>query len=321
MTAPPSRRTGIPIPDGDGARADELALGRQVAEAYGLHDVTLTPLPTPVNDVFVVTSSAGRFALKLYHGKRTGDAVRWEVDLVRQLRAHDAPVVQPIRGSCGYVQALTLGGSRRLAVLYSWAPGAKPAPSHQTYHSVGQAAALIHAAGGGIGESRARERYDATLLVDHQLHRIAPFLEQAAVRAELFALGARLTSSLDDPRLDWGICHMDLTLDNVHLTDDGTITVFDFDSAGPCWRAAEAWGVMRFSVPFFETWLAGYRTIRPFTLRDAAAVAIFGIVGDLRTVAWKLGVADSSRGTPSLTASDLPGIVEGWLAWESTYLR
>ena len=151
MTAPPSRRTGIPIPDGDGARADELALGRQVAEAYGLHDVTLTPLPTPVNDVFVVTSSAGRFALKLYHGKRTGDAVRWEVDLVRQLRAHDAPVVQPIRGSRGYVQALTLGGSRRLAVLYSWAPGAKPAPSHQTYHSVGQAAALIHAAGGGIG--------------------------------------------------------------------------------------------------------------------------------------------------------------------------
>ena len=77
MTAPPSRRTGIPIPDGDGARADELALGRQVAEAYGLHDVTLTPLPTPVNDVFVVTSSAGRFALKLYHGKRTGGAVRW----------------------------------------------------------------------------------------------------------------------------------------------------------------------------------------------------------------------------------------------------
>jgi len=60
--------------------------------------------------------------------------------------------------------------------------------------------------------------------------------------------------------------------------------------------------------------LSGYIATRPEGRN-------FGIVGDLRTVAWKLGVADSSRGTPSLTASDLPGIVEGWLAWESTYLR
>jgi Ser/Thr protein kinase RdoA (MazF antagonist) len=30
---------------------------------------------------------------------------------------------------------------------------------------------------------------------------------------------------------------MDLTLDNVHLAEG--LTVFDFDSAGTCWRAVE----------------------------------------------------------------------------------
>jgi hypothetical protein len=50
------------------------------------------------------------------------------------------------------------------------------------------------------------------------------------------------------------------------------------------------------------------------------AVAAFGILGDLRVVAWKLGVAASSRGTPLLTVRDLPAIVDGWLDWEAVHL-
>ena len=52
---------------------------------------------------------------------------------------------------------------------------------------------------------------------------------------------------------------------------------------------------------------------------DEAAVAVFGIVGDLRSVAWQLGVAVSSRGA-LLDAAALPAIVDGWLAWEATHL-
>ena len=42
---------------------------------------------------------------------------------------------------------------------------------------------------------------------------------------------------------------MDLTLDNVHRNGD-TLTVFDFDSSGKCWRAIEPHGVMRYSMEF-----------------------------------------------------------------------
>jgi hypothetical protein len=108
---------------------------------------------------------------------------------------------------------------------------------------------------------------------------------------------------------------LDLTLDNVHLAED--LTVFDFDSAGTCWRAVEPWGVLRLSATYFQAWLAGYRTARPFGAADEAAVAAFGIVGDLRVVAWKLGVAASSRGAPLLGVRDLPAIVDGWLDWEA----
>jgi hypothetical protein len=58
--------------------------------------------------------------------------------------------------------------------------------------------------------------------------------------------------------------------------------------------------------------------VRPLSEEDEAAVAVFGIVGDLRNVAWKLGLAASSRGKPLLEVSDLPEVVDGWLEWEST---
>jgi Ser/Thr protein kinase RdoA (MazF antagonist) len=132
------------------------------------------------------------------------------------------------------------------------------------------------------------------------------------------SLGERLKERLARPGLDRGICHMDLTLDNVHLADD--LTVFDFDSAGMCWRAVEPWGVLKLSATYFHAWLAGYRTVRPFGAVDEQAVAAFAIVADFRVVAWKLGVAASSRGVPLLGVADLPAIVDGWLDWEAAHL-
>ena len=127
------------------------------------------------------------------------------------------------------------------------------------------------------------------------------------------------TDPAGDPALDQGIWPMDLTLDNGHVAGDGTLTVFDFDSAGPSWRAVEPYGVLRYSAPGFRSWLEGYRTVRRFGPADEAAVAVFGIVGDLRAVAWQLGVAVSSRGA-LIDAAALPAIVDGWLAWEATHL-
>jgi Ser/Thr protein kinase RdoA (MazF antagonist) len=83
------------------------------------------------------------------------------------------------------------------------------------------------------------------VLVDDQLERMRQMLVQAGRWRTAVALGERLKGRLAEPSLDRRICHMDLTLDNVHLADD--LTVFDIDSAGTCWRAVEPWGVFRFS--------------------------------------------------------------------------
>jgi Ser/Thr protein kinase RdoA (MazF antagonist) len=290
-------------------------LEEQVEEAFGIEVAGVEQLDVPVNDVVRITAPAGCFALKIYHGKRTAQDVEWEAGLVRHLTAHGAPVAPLVRGRHGYVEQVDVDGRPRAATLAEWAPGDKPTRGRATYLLLGHAAARIHAAGDSFSSPLTRTRYDVTVLIDEQLERMEPHLREARRWEQARELGARLRRFVESQDLDWGVCHMDLTLDNVHV-HEGTLTVFDLDSAGECWRAIEPHGVLRSSVRDFGDWLEGYRSVRPFGETDARAVHAFTIIGDLRVVAWKLGVAESSRGKPLLAAAELPRVVDDWLALE-----
>lgn len=289
-----------------------MNLAGDVARRYGLGDVELVDLKTAVNDVFRVDSPSGRFALKLYHRRRTVDAVQWEVDLVARLVERCAPVapfVPALDGSV--VQHL----DDRIGVLSAWAPGAKPTPSTETYVLLGETAARIHAAADGFDAMDGR-RFGMQTLVDEQLRLMRGHLDAIGRWPVVVAMGERLAARIADPQLDRGICHIDLTLDNVHRDGD-TMTAFDFDSAGESCRAFEPYGVLLFARAHFADWLRGYRAVRPFSARDEQAVEAFAVIGDLRVVAWKLGVAESSRGAPQLSTTDLEPIVDSWLRWEA----
>lgn len=293
----------------------QMNLEQHVENHFGFSSVICEHLNTPTNDVLAVTTPTGRFALKLYHPHRTAAEVQWELDLILHLMRKDAPVAKPVRGKHGYVESLRVDGRDRVAALFEWAPGSKPAPERRTYTLLGKAAAQIHQAADTFRSSFLRESYDAHTLIDEQLCLMKMHLSEAKRWKQAVALGERLKQVIANPALDRGICHMDLTLDNVHRHGD-SITVFDFDSAGACWRSIEPYGVLRSSKESFEVWLDGYRSVRPFNRHDEKAVAAFSIIGDLRVVAWKLGVARSSRGKPLLGISDLPGVVDTWLDWE-----
>ncbi|GLV60850.1 hypothetical protein KDH_76690 [Dictyobacter sp. S3.2.2.5] len=296
-----------------------MDLEQQIVNQFGLSAVICEPLNTPTNDVIAVTTRTGRFALKIYHLQRTPDEVQWEVDLVTHLMRNGAPVARPVRGRHGYVEGLRVDGRDRVAVLFEWAPGEKPAPTRDTYALLGKAAARIHRAADTFTSSLPRENYDAHTLIDEQLQRMSRHLKEAQQWEQAVALGERLKGVIADPALDRGVCHIDLTLDNVHRHGE-EITVFDFDSAGACWRAIEPHAILCSSRTLFDAWLDGYRSLRPFERLNEQAVAAFCIIGNLRGVAWDLGVAISSRGEPRLGSADLPGVVDAWLDWERQHL-
>lgn len=292
-----------------------MNLEQQIEKYFNLSNVTCEHLNTPTNDVIAVTTPTGKFALKLYHLRRAPAEVLWELNLITHLIQHGAPVAKPVRGLHGYVTSFHVDGRDCVAALFEWAPGEKPAPARDIYTRLGKAAAHIHRAADTFTSSLPRERYDANMLIDEQLRRMERHLRAAKRWQQTVTLGERLKQVIANPALDHGVCHMDLTLDNVHCHGD-RMTVFDFDSAGACWRSLEPHYVLRSSREYFEAWLDGYRSVRPFSQHDEEAVTAFYIIGDLRVVAWDLGVARSSRGKPLLGIADLPGVVDMWLDWE-----
>jgi Ser/Thr protein kinase RdoA (MazF antagonist) len=297
---------------------DVRAISTQLKEQYGLSDARCTDLNTIANDAIEVTAPAGHFALKLYNpASRTKSEVQWEIDLTLHLIEKGAPIAKPLPGKDGYLQSFTTHNQERVAVLFEWAPGQKPQADPSTYVLLGNAAARIHQAADSFTSEldRGLYRYDLGVLIDKQLELMKQQLIDSGQQQRVFDLTERLRSAMDNPKLDWGICHMDLTLDNVHR-DGKKLVVFDLDSAGTCWRATEPWGVKKFSEKYFQAWLKGYRAIRPFNEDEEKAVAVFAILEDIRNVVWKLGLARSSRGKPLLQVAELPNVVDEWLAWE-----
>lgn len=292
------------------------AVEQYLETVYGLQNPVCKNLDTLANDVVEVKTNDGHYALKLYNAaSRQAPDVQWELDFTLHLLKNDVPVAVPVSGESGYLHNFALDGQDRATVLFEWAAGEKPKAEHSTYILLGKAAALIHKAADTFTTGLTREKYDVHTLLDEQLERMQKPLEESGQLQRVFDLTERLRKIITNPLLDWGVCHMDLTLDNVHRNGDD-LTVFDLDSAGESWRAIEPWGVKKFSEDYFQAWLEGYRSVREFSEDDEKAVAAFGVVGDIRNVVWKLGYARSSRGKPLLQTADLPKVVDEWFRWE-----
>lgn len=297
---------------------DDLeALQGAAATAYPeLAGAAATRAHAFVHDVVRFDRGGEAFALKIYrHGLRSAADVAWEAALTRHLRGAGAPVAELVPALDGPVASVVVDGVRRHAMLTRWLPGGKPRASTETYHALGVAAATIHGAADtfDVGTDRRAPTTIETLLHEplELLH--GPLERQgawAAAEAVAAALGERVASAT----LDRGICHNDLTLDNVHMRL-GRIEVFDFDSAAVCWRAMEPAGVWTTwhgrEPDFWHAWLEGYREHRSFSPDDEAAVPLFAIVGEILNTAWKLGLTAASVGALVEEAS-LPATVAGW---------
>ena len=303
-----------------GAETGDEELSSAVAASYpALGPVQARVVYSSVHDVAEVVTGGTRYALKLYRpGVRSHAEVDWETGLQLHLAAAGVPVMAPVTGASGTpVEPVRLRGATQWAVLSPWAPGAKPSPSADTYRLLGRLAASIHAAAEDYSPRGDRRRSDMASEVWVHLEAMRPLL-QTVRRVELACrLAERLEKFLEGRVLERGICHGDLTLDNLHIDGDRAYA-FDFDSSSDTWRAWEPQGVFHFSVlsggPWWKNWLEGYTSVRPFALADQAAVPWFVLMFEFENTAWRLGLTPTSVGA-DLGEADLAAVVDRWADW------
>ncbi|GIF50657.1 Ser/Thr protein kinase RdoA (MazF antagonist) [Asanoa ferruginea] len=286
--------------------ADDIAA--LVTGAYGLPAAGAVLLRSLNNDVYRVDTGRGPLVLKLYRHGRPLAAVVWEVALAAHL-GDRVPQAVPLRDGrpAGTLDAAE--GARAYA-LWEWAPGTPP-PAPATDRLAGQfgrAVAAFHAVA-DVGAPPAPRGTDLGELLGPTLDRVRAAVGPAD-RELLARLGAVLPERVGGPGLDRGICHGDVSLDNVHVDGD-RLVLYDLDLAGAGWRAADLSGVA--STPTWPAFLAGYREVRPFGGADLAALPWFKVLGLIANLHYHLVEKPMFRGIDSIR--------EGWADRELAALR
>ena len=302
-----------------------------VEDSYGLQVTACALRRSLTNDVYAVHTVGGRYALKLYRsiarpGARTLDEIAWEQDLALAASATGVTAAKPYPLRAGDFVGVTVAPEGdRPYVLTTWAAGVKPQPpfTDALYHRFGAVTATFHQAAAAMTSAHERRGFDLTSDLDRPLAEVVECLEPSdRVLARELAKQAHVQlAALAAEDLSWGVCHGDISLDNVHVVTGvdpvaghcagPDLTLHDFDLAAPGWLAADLTGVH--ATEHWPAFLDGYTGVRPLPSTDLAALPWFTVVGLIANLRFHLVDKVRLRGTESRR--------DGWVDRELTALR
>ncbi|HEY0470987.1 MAG TPA: phosphotransferase [Kribbella sp.] len=294
---------------------DPQALARHLQQVYALQISDCRLLRSLVNDVYEVVTADIRYVLKLYRSTGwTAAEVHWESDLSAHLDEAGmlVPRVRPLADG-SLVGLLDAAEGARPYTLSSFIVGTKPQPplDDDLYHSFGQLVADFHDAADIFVSPHRRRPSDLGRWLDEPLPLILPLLPEHD-QDLLSALARAVQKRIDRyaGQLSWGVCHGDVSLDNVFLTDTG-LALHDFDLSAEGWRAADFAGVAATS--HWDAFAAGYTTQRTLPDIDLAAIPWLSVAASIFNLRFHLHDKPLLRGTES--------IGEGWAAGEIASLH
>lgn len=259
-----------------------------------VRDVSLIRAYT--NDVYLVETTEARYVLKVYgRDWRHDSEIRFEAELLDHVATRGILAARAVRGRDGEaLQHVVIDGAQRQAVLFEFAAGRQPEPPFppELYEQEGRAVAALHRATDDFQTTHQRRPLDLATLIDGPLALVASLDVDSEIWRAILDFGQDVRRSLETlvaNGLDWGICHGDLTFDNLHITDDGEFAWYDFDSGGYGWRAIDCQGWSALDDqwrPHGQAFLDGYREVRPLGENDIAAAPYLAVAQEI----WSLQI-------------------------------
>lgn len=314
LDALPTTVDGLPVARVSHSVVDPVYLGEEVAARYDIAGpVESFLLYRGMNDVYLIQGAEERYALRVWRKTyREVDEVSYELDFLSYLKdkGFAASTAVRTREDDLYFKIWTAEGPRAVA-LYDWAPGKKfgDCLSIETAERIGALFAQMHLHGLDYAKAKGMtftsdnaRRFQVTVpaLLDFVYDRPDDLRDYAIISENL----ARKLTEIQNEDVPMGICHCDFHPSNVHVSDDGQITLLDFDGTGEDYFMQDVqnyvWGNLfyGFDPAYGEAFERGYETIRPFTEAEKSYRELFLMAKAFRLVS---GMAESSsavgRGT------------------------
>lgn len=273
------------------SRIEPAALVTMVEDAYELAGpIACSWIQRGFNDHYLVQTPDGKWVLRLYLNHKywiSGpEDFLYELELLRFVRAEGVAVAAPVPQRDGaLLGALETDAGVRYWALFEFAEGSTQGDMTAAHgRLVGSTLAEFHQAADRFQPSRPNySRYDLDLRY---------LLEQPMELLDKFLIGygrpglERFDTAIDQMRqqvlqlpLDagtYGPIHGDPHRGNWAVTDDGQVTLFDFDHGGFGWRGYDlAVATWRGASGGWASRIEAYETVRPLSDDERNLLPLF----------------------------------------------
>jgi len=219
----------------------EKQLGIFIKNKYGLNEnYTCKLFRTGINHTYFLSDNNSKFVLRVYsYSWRSKAEILEEISLLNLLKKNGLNVSYPILDKNGdSIQIISAPEGERYAVLFSFAEGDKVRfINEKNCATIGSLMANMHLV--TINKRIDRNNYSLETLLKlpyeyAESHFSASLIEMQflkKMRDELIST----FSQIDELNVKKGVVHMDIWYDNMSITDENEITIFDFDFCGNGW--------------------------------------------------------------------------------------
>ena len=270
----------------------DKALARAIEAAYGLSEATCQLITASLRDVYLVASSQQRHALYIYRcNQRTPTEILAEWKFVEFLYTHGVPVAPAVPTQSGdLLLAFDTPEGTRYGVLATFVEGKhlRQRPSLQAIRTYGRLIAQIHTLADVMPYELTRPTHDWEFLIHQSVVAFDSIItaqpeDQAYLHQAAATLRPKMAMlSTDKPY--YGLIHGDVIRANAQVSDDGHVTVLDFDLCGFGWRAYDVASYLLVVKGLPDqneserAFLGGYQEIRSLTSIEQDTLSLFEAV-------------------------------------------
>ena len=269
-------------------------IGLFLQENYSLsEDTTCRLIKAGINDTYLVSDHSDHFVFRVYSlNWRSKAEINEEINLLNQLKEQAISISYPLPDREGtYIHTLHAPEGDRFGVLFTFAPGEKQhLISEEMHFQIGQLMARFHQ----VTQNQQVDRvtYTSEVILVDSLEKVSAFLKSDTEEMHFMrAAQAYLLKEFelaDRSQIRQGIVHLDIWFDNLNITSENRVTLFDFDFCGNGWLCLDlAYYILQLHniekyeakdyQPKVAAFLKGYESVTPISAEEKRLIPILGV--------------------------------------------
>lgn len=269
-------------------------IGLFLQEKYSLSkDTKCQLIKAGINDTYLITDNLDKFVFRIYSlNWRTYAEIVEEIKLLNELKQKNISISYPLPDKTNnFTQTLNAPEGDRYAVLFTYASGEKlHIISAETHFHIGQLMARLHKVTNN--QKLSRVDYSPEVILIDSLKHVSNFLT-ADTEEMNFMLSAQKYlikefENADTSQIRKGIVHLDIWFDNINVTEENEITIFDFDFCGNGWLCLDiGYYIMQLHnvekyepkdyQPKVDSFIKGYESITQISKEEKRLIPMLGV--------------------------------------------